>query len=123
MPAEGQPDLWLIQIIGHVDLDDDDLDESRVKQLQATYRLVADGIIGDNTRSTVREAREFHWPIGGWLGVGEKREDSYTEGPVWTGFARIHYAKVFETEESAQQWINNKLVVGIQFQSVRFMAL
>lgn len=81
MPAEGQPDLWLIQIIGHVDLDDDDLDESRVKQLQATYRLVADGIIGDNTRSTVREAREFHWPIGGWLGVGEKREDSYTEVP------------------------------------------
>lgn len=123
MPAEGQPDLWLIQIIGHEDLDDEDLPESRVKQLQATYGLVADGIVGVNTRNTVRVSREFHWPIGGWLGVGEKREDSYTDEPAWTGFERIHHAKVFETEASAQQWISNKLVVGIRFQPVRFMAL
>ena len=82
MPSEGQPDLWLIQIVG---------------------------------RDDHASSRELHWPIGGWLG--------WTEDPPWTGFERIHHAKVFETEASAQQWISNKLVAGIRFQPVRFMAL
>ena len=124
MPAEGQPDLWLIQIIGHADLGDDDLPESYVKQLQAAYGLVADGIVGINTfNAVVHEARHLHWPLGGWLGIRAPREDPHTDGPVWTGFEQIHHAKVFETEASAQQWISNKLVAGIKFQPVRFMAL
>jgi len=90
MPPEGQPDLWLIQVVGRDD--------------------------------EANDLRELHWPIGGWLGV-ELRENQWTDDSVWTGFSRINRAKVFETEASAQQWISNKLVAGIRFQPVRFMAL